>query len=140
MIGKLKEFVFGGGAEAVTKVGNGVANIVERWKPGAEKRHKIDSEQEEQAQASTASAREHDAPMQGNTWFDTCVNGINRLIRPGVTIYFMLALDGTYVEIKTDHLDATVLMWIGIVIGFWFGGRALLKDLPSAIAYLKRHR
>lgn len=138
MLGKLKGLLVGGGVEAATKVGNGVANIVERWVPGAEKKHQIDSEQENQAQASTASARAHDAPMQGNSWFDTLVNGINRLVRPGVTIYLLLALDGRLVEIKVDHLDPMVLHWVTIVLTFWFGGRTLVKDLPAAIAYLRR--
>jgi len=134
----IKDILFSSAGETATKLATTTADLVERWKPGAEKRHSMDLETEGQAQTSTQAARQHDAPMQGSTWFDTLVNGLNRLIRPGATIYFLLALDGRYVQIKVDHLDPVVLQWVSLVLAFWFGGRTLLKDLPAAIAYLRR--
>lgn len=123
----------------VVNTAEGISNIVEKWAPGAEKKHEMALEIDQVIATSVADARS--MSLGGtSTWFDSLVNGVSRLIRPLITIYFMLALDGRLVQISTEGLDPVVLGWIEIVLIFWFGGRALFKDLPSVIKYMKARK
>ena len=123
-------------SSGVVDTATGISNIVEKWAPGAEKKHEMALEIDQVIATSVADARS--MSLGGTqTWFDSLVNGISRLIRPAITIYFMLALDGRLVQISTEGLDPVVLGWIEIVLIFWFGGRALFKDLPAVIKYMK---
>lgn len=69
-----------------------------------------------------------------NTWFDALVDGINRLIRPGITIWLVLGISGRITLPDPGRVDPFWLQAFLIVLTFWFGGRVLLKDLPIAIA------
>jgi len=131
---KVGEF-FAGGAMEVAKEG---ADIVERWAPSATKKHEMASEIDASINAAVAAARAHDTPPGHNrTWFDSLVDGLNRLIRPGVTIFLFGGIGGAWELPKVGDIDPIILTWTGTVFLFWFGGRAIFKDLPGVIKYLR---
>jgi hypothetical protein len=131
---KLGQF-FAGGAMEVAEQG---ADIVERWAPGTAKKHEMATEIDKTINAAVAAARSHDSPPGDNrTWFDSFVDGLNRLIRPGVTIFLFGGIGGFWELPKVGDVDPIILTWTGTVFLFWFGGRAIFKDLPSVIKYLR---
>lgn len=121
----------------VVKTASGVADIVERWMPGAEKKHEIEKEVDQLIESSVNNARSMSFDSPGSTMFDSFVNGVNRLIRPGVTIWLLGGLGGLWALPAPGTVDPVILKWIDIVLVFWFGGRALFKDLPACIKYVK---
>ena len=128
---------FGGGAMNVVEKG---ADIVERWAPGAERKHEMALEIDKTIADSIESARGHAAPGETSSWWDSLANGLNRLIRPAATLGFLGGLFGLWPLPEVGAIDPIVLGWMENVIIFWFGGRVLLKDLPSAIKYLRAVR
>lgn len=75
------------------------------------------------------------------TWFDALVDGINRLVRPGITLYLCLGIDGRLVHLPDiDKIDPFWQTCFYLVLTFWFGGRMVLKDLPQAIMYFAKMR
>ena len=131
---KLKDFFLGGTANAVGDMAGGIADIVERWKPGESKRHEMQQEVNEFIQRSYDSARKHDQPMNsGSPALDGIVNGINRLIRPWVTITVIGSLFGYWTLPPPESIDPQYWTITQIILGFWFGGRFLVKDIPQAI-------
>ena len=136
----------GKGALAVLGVGGGngisaakeIAEIVEKWAPSAEAKHDMQMDLENRFAQSQASARAHDSPLRsGIPLIDALVNGINRLIRPTVTIGLLGGLYGWWALPEPGLVDPMYWRYTEIVIVFWFGGRALFKDLPAAIKYIK---
>lgn len=125
---------FAGGAMEVVERG---ADIAERWMPGDEKKHHMALEIDEAIEKGVDNARKFAAPGETHTWWDSLANGLNRLVRPLTTLGFLGGLFGLWQLPQTGDTDPMVLTWIGIVMTFWFGGRALLKDLPAAIKYLR---
>ncbi len=131
---KLKNFFLGGTASAVTDMSNGIADIVERWKPGESKKHEMTQEVNEFIQKTYDSARKHDQPMNsGLPFLDGLVNGINRLIRPWVTITVIGSLFGYWELPPPQNIQPQYWVMAQIILGFWFGGRFLVKDIPQAV-------
>jgi len=131
---KIIGFFTGGTAKVATDVAGGVADIVERWNPGEGKKHEMQMEVANFLENSIADARKHDAPMNsGIAIIDSLVNGINRMIRPWVTITVIGHMFGHWDLPPPDSIDPKYWDITLIVLAFWFGGRALLKDLPQAI-------
>lgn len=137
---KIAGFFVGGTAKAATEVAGGIADIIERWKPGEGKNHEMDMEIATFLEKSIADARKHDAPMNsGIAIIDALVNGINRLIRPWVTITLLGSLFGlgekwSYFRLPPPESIAPQYWEMSIIVlGFWFGGRFLVKDIPQAI-------
>lgn len=126
---------FAGGVMDVAERG---ADIVERWAPGASKKHEMATDIDDAIATSIDKARLHDSPPGNNrTKFDSFVDGINRLIRPGVTIFLFSGIAGCHELPKVGEIDPVILAWTGTVFLFWFGGRAIFKDLPGVIKYLR---
>lgn len=94
-------------------------------------------EQAKDAVADANSARALPMPSHG-TWLDVLVDAINRLIRPSVTIWLCGGLAGFWPLPKTGDVDPVILNVFWTVMGFWFGGRMLLKDLPAFLRELRR--
>jgi hypothetical protein len=130
--------IFTGGVGETVKVG---AEIVEKWFPGAEKKAEIAADIDASIAQTTQSARDHDARI-GNVpgIFNNFVNGVNRCIRPAVTVGLVGGVVGIWPLPATDSIDPIILGYTEIVLIFWFGGRALFKDLPSLIAYVKARK
>jgi len=134
---KIGEFFVGGFMEGAERG----SEIVEKWVPSADSKHEMAQDIDDTIAASVAAARAHDAPPGNNrTWFDSLVDGINRLIRPGVTIFLFTGIAGFHELPKVGDVDPIILAWTGTVFLFWFGGRAIFKDLPGVIKYLRATR
>lgn len=113
-------------------------DIVERYAPGVTGKHAMIRELVELGYGSQSSARAHDQPQaSGVPIIDALVNGVNRIIRPGVTIGLIGGLMGWWTIPDPEELHPRYWDALMLALGFWFGGRALLKDLPAAIKYLK---
>ncbi len=75
--------------------------------------------------------------VSNGSFFDVLVDGLNRLVRPGVTLWLVGGFIGWWTlpaaETISDYWQNILLL----VLTFWFGGRAILKDLPSAIRLMR---
>ena len=139
VLGKIAGFFTGGVGSAATDMAGGIADIVERWKPGESKKHEMEQEINEFVHKTVDSARKHDVPLNsGLAWVDGLVNGVNRLIRPWVTIMILGALFGYWELPSTSDLAPEYWQMAMIVLGFWFGGRFLVKDIPQALKSMVR--
>lgn len=137
LLSGLKSVFLGGTAKAVTETAGGIADIIERWRPGEEKKHEMTMEIQQFLQSSYESARKHDQPMSsGSPLLDGLVNGVNRLIRPWVTITVIGSLFGYWELPPPDSISPQYWTITQIILGFWFGGRFLVKDIPQAIKSL----
>jgi len=92
--------------------------------------NRIEAEIEKAGLASQDSARAaYEAEWKyadHQSWFGKLVDGINRLVRPVVTIGLISMLFGVLpVPVNLPSEYWTVLL---LVLGFWFGGRLLKKD------------
>jgi len=129
----------GGAAKAGVEVAEGVAGIVEKWVPGADKKHEMAKEITDMVMQSQDSARKHDTPMNtGLSLLDGLVNGVNRLIRPGVTIGLIGGIMGWWPLPPPEGINPIYFHFTEMALIFWFGGRALFKDLPAMLKYLKK--
>ena len=72
-----------------------------------------------------------------STWFDALVDGLNRLVRPGITLWIIGGFMGFWPLPRTDQISEYWQNVFWLIITFWFGGRALLKDLPAAIRMMR---
>lgn len=131
---KLKDFLIGGTAGAVMDIARGTSDIVERWKPGDAKKHEMEMELNEFVSRAVASARAHDQPANsGFPIIDSLVNGVNRIIRPWVTITVLGSLFGYWDLPPPDTIDPQYWAMTKVILIFWFGGRLLIKDIPQGI-------
>lgn len=98
----------------------------------------IDTQQEraERDVADTTEARLMTAPSH-ESWFDVLVDGMSRLVRPGVTFWLIGGFIGWWELPKIETISEYWQNIFMIVLTFWFGGRAILKDLPSAIKAMR---
>lgn len=65
------------------------------------------------------------------------VDSANRLIRPGVTLWLIGGFVGWWALPSHEAISEYWQNVFMIVLTFWFGGRAILKDLPAAIKLIK---
>lgn len=72
-----------------------------------------------------------------NTWFDVLVDGMSRLVRPGVTLWLVGGFIGWWPLPQPSAIDEYWQNVFMLVLTFWFGGRAILKDLPVAIRLMR---
>ena len=134
ILSKIGGFFAGGTTKVATEVAGGIADIVERWNPGEGKKQEMQMEVANFLEKSIADARKHDQPMNsGLPLLDGIVNGINRLIRPWVTVTVLGSLFGYWDLPPPDSIAPQYWDMALIVLGFWFGGRFLIKDIPQAI-------
>jgi hypothetical protein len=127
--------IFAGGAVSTVEAG---ADIVERWVPSATVVHAMAQDIDKTINDAVAAARAHDSPPGDNrTWFDSVIDGVNRSVRPAVTYFLFGGIVGFWELPKIGDVDPIVLSWTGTVFLFWFGGRAIFKDLPGVIKYLR---
>jgi len=122
----------GGGA---TEVAGKISDLVAKWIPDTAQR----AEATKALNEAFNSARAHDTPANsGIQIVDALVNGVNRMIRPGVTIGLIGGVLGWWDLPDPKGIDPVYFHFTEIVLLFWFGGRALFKDLPAMMKYLKR--
>lgn len=81
-----------------------------------------------------------DVKFTTETLANSSVDFFNRLIRPGITLYYLGGFSGWWKLPEVSQIDPVHFQIFIIIITFWFGGRVLLKDLPSAIGAILRMR
>lgn len=120
--------IFGGGVvETVGKV--------------ADDLHYSRQEQASDDLKDTNAARAFAAPGQGGQGiFNDLVDAFNRLIRPGITVWLLGGFVGWWHLPRPDMIDPFWLQVFLVVVTFWFGGRAILKDLPNLIKAIMAFR
>ncbi|HYE49432.1 MAG TPA: 3TM-type holin [Azospirillaceae bacterium] len=124
MLGFLGKFLLGGGVQAI---GDTVAKFTGDKVQQEGNRHEEVMAFEDRVTAETM------AGYQRTSWWDSFVDGINRLVRP----VFTFGTAGLFVWAAYDPITFTASMtalqlipdplWVilGTVVVFWFGGRAL---------------
>lgn len=70
--------------------------------------------------------------------FRATVSGANSLVRPGMVVLLTGGIMGWW-ELPKD-VDPYWQNMFTLVVTFYFGGRALLKDLPEALIRIRRGR
>lgn len=98
----------------------------------------IDTQQErsERDGADLENARALPLSTHG-TWFDVLVDGTSRLVRPFVTFWLIGGFVGWWMLPRVEGISEYWQNVFMLVITFWFGGRAILKDLPAAINLMR---
>ena len=81
-----------------------------------------------------------DAKFTTEILSNTSIDIFNRLIRPGITLYYLGGFAGWWQLPDTSQVDPVHFQIFIIIITFWFGGRVLLKDLPVAVGAILRMR
>lgn len=126
-------------AEAVVDTAEGVADIVERWKPSEKAKHEMKRENLKDEAGYTEEARKYEPKTTGSGKFSEYVNvsidGLNRLIRPGAAILLLGATFGLW-NVQVETRDPLVLGWTEAVVGFYFGVRAITQDIPKFLKAL----
>jgi len=150
----LISWIFGGGAKHAASA---VETVAGAFKPNAEA---SDARGHEYAKAALAQyAAEFAHPRRG--WFDGLVDGLNRLVRPVVTLSLFGVLPATWIWPEETAVAISALMllpagyWatLSIILGFYFGGRMQIKSqdfrksiqeavarAPQVIANMRRVR
>ena len=72
-----------------------------------------------------------------DSWFDIAVDGFNRMVRPAFAMWAFGELVGWW-RVVTVDISPEKMNLILLIITFYFGGRAVLKDLPSLIKSLRK--
>ena len=129
-IGSFLKFLFGSSS-------NPVKETIEVFRPNAE------ANAQRVADYKTAALHQYAAEFHSRTnrtWIDSVADGLNRLIRPIVTLLMLYPL---YATVQNPELMARVWTalatlpdgyWAvaGIVLSFYFGGRMQMKALNSS--------
>lgn len=126
MIAKLAGFFFGGGR-------NVIAQTAEVFRPNAEAASQRGHEYNSAALAQYA-AEFH--ARSNRTWFDSLVDGLNRLVRPVITITLLGVIPVTmaWPEHMAVALASLALLpagyWalVSLITSFYYGGRMQLKS------------
>ncbi len=98
-----------------------------------------EQEKSEQDSKDTADARSMQIATH-NTWFDVIIDGWSRAIRPGVTTWLIGGWAGWWAFPNPALVGPFWQEITLLVLTFWFGGRALLKDLPAAVSAIMASR
>lgn len=113
--------------------GDGVSKVVEV----ADKAIHTEQERAEKDSADLESARQFAGVSNGAGWFNQFVDGVNRLVRPWVTVEILGRWLGYWDRSFATNLTPFEENLVLLVLTFWFGGRAILKDLPTAIRMMR---
>lgn len=128
-VGKLVGTLLGGKGGGLLQKGS---DLVDRWKPSATTKHKMSLEDLKAGDVSQESAREMEQ-ISHESKFDIFVDGMNRLMRPLMTIWAVGGLAGGWDLPSTDTVDPVMMNIIWTIVTFWFGSRTIFKDIPNAI-------
>jgi hypothetical protein len=130
---------------AITALFRPAKELVEVFKPNAEKEaergHVERLALSEQDMASLQQFAAEFQARQGSTWWDSLVDGLNRLPRPlitlGILAFFVLApLEPVrFLEIARAYQMMPDGFWalLSVIIAFYFGGRMQLKRQDMAV-------
>ncbi|TQM91914.1 holin family protein [Roseinatronobacter monicus] len=138
MIRSVFGWIFGGAREA-RALGQTVTSVAEVFRPNATRALELGHDAYKAAHAS------HTAEFQyaRGGWFDSAVNGLNRLPRPllalgtlGLFVYAMADPDGFAIRMLALSNVPEPLWWLlGAVVAFYFGAREAhhlrVKKVPA---------
>jgi hypothetical protein len=103
----------------------------------ADKLHFSAQERGEADAKDLGSAREMTAPSH-DSGFDILVDAFSRLVRPGVTFWMIGGFIGWWTLPRIETISDYWQNIFMLVLTFWFGGRAVLKDLPAAVRSMRK--
>lgn len=135
-------------ADAVMDVAERGADIVERWKPSDKAKHEMAREDLGDQRTGTSEARAYDprtetkfTGMLGgiSEMINVVVDAINRMIRPTVAVLLIGATFGVW-DLHVETRDPVVLGWTEAIVGFYFGVRTVVYDIPKLLKALKSIR
>jgi hypothetical protein len=123
LIGK----VLGIGGGGVRALGHAVQGVAEVFTPSATRQMELSA----QVQAAAMAGMSAEFTGAGNTWFDSFINGLNRLPRPAlalgtVGLFAYAMIDPVAFARRMVGLNAVPepLWWLlGAVVAFYFGAR-----------------
>jgi hypothetical protein len=120
----------GGAYKAVTGffTGAGGGKIID----AADELYYSEEERNADDTVALADARKPLAPSHG-TWFDSLIDGYNRLPRPAFATWAFGELVGWW-NVDLSRISPEKMSLIIVIVTFYFAGRALLKDLPKIVA------
>lgn len=128
-----------GTGQAVVQTANGVADIVERWAPSEEKKVEMQLELNKLVESARSYDPRSAATGKAAEFINVFVDSLTRLIRPAVTVVVFGSLFGFW-HITVKSVDPWIVSWGQDLMGFWFGSRTVLKDLPAFLKQLKELR
>lgn len=113
----------GGGAEKIADV--------------ADKAFHTEQERAQEDAVDLQDARQFAGVSNGPGLFNNLVDAASRLVRPGVTLWLVGGFVGWWTLPRIETISEYWQNVFMIVLTFWFGGRAILKDLPAAIRTMR---
>lgn len=126
LLSKAAGWLFGGGGATAEKA----LDV-------ADKAFHTEEERAAEDAADLASARAFAGPSDNPGAINQLVDAANRLIRPGVTLWLVGGFVGWWALPVPGSIDPYWQNVFMLVLTFWFGGRAILKDLPQAIKLIR---
>lgn len=138
LISKAASFLFGGGDGVKT-----IANTVDELHYSGEERAADDGKDLASARAFAAPGAPPAAPSQPGLLYhfaaavNVLVDAVNRAIRPWITIELCLRWFGYKEFPNIQGIDPIWVTGTWVVLTFWFGGRTLVKDIPSMVKALR---
>jgi len=116
-----------GSSGAVAAVGDAAKGLAEVFTPSASRKLELSAE----AQMAALKQFGDEFALPATSWFDTMVNGLNRLPRPllafgtiGLFVYAMIDPAGFGQRMVGLNLVPDALWWLlGAVVAFYFGAR-----------------
>lgn len=130
MFGKVFGWLFGGG---VKKVAEGVVDVKEAF--GGNKEKSLQRSHDLDMAVLAQFAAEYSA-RENRTWWDSLVDGLNRLPRPLFALWIMFLFimptfwPQKFIAMMTGYKLVPEGLWIlfGTIVTFYFGGRMQLKS------------
>lgn len=74
----------------------------------------------------------------GPGFVNQLVDAVNHAIRPTITVGLVGGLFGWWVMPDLSNLTPFYQTLVYLVFTFWFGGRAIVKDVPAMLATLRK--
>jgi hypothetical protein len=128
LLGGVAKFFAGGGAKQAVE-------LADDFHYSSEERHGDDSDYTSESQSQQMISYDGD-----RTGFDVFVDCISRLIRPGITIWLVGGMATWWALPKPETIDPFWQKIFIIVITFWFGGRAIMKEIPALLTVINKLR
>jgi hypothetical protein len=128
-----------GAGEAVTKTASGIADVVERWAPGDEKKTQMTVELNKLVETARAYDPRSTATGKCAEFINVLVDSFTRLIRPALTVAIFGGFFGWW-KLGAASDDPTIVAWGYDLMAFWFGSRTVFSDIPKLVATLKAIR
>lgn len=135
-LSKAVALLFGGGAAAPVAQ-TAAQTVVQTVAKTADNVIYTAQERADSDAADLANARSFAAPGNYPGLINQLVDAFNRAIRPGVLVWLIGGFSGFWKLPNANEMGEFWQNVLMLVLTFWFGGRAILKDLPSAVRAIR---